>query len=75
MLILDEVDLLLHPLKSELNFPIGHKQLLDMYKQRYQLPIHLLDAFFFAETGQMSANFKENTKAIELLQRSVLESA
>jgi len=68
-LILDEVDLLLHPLKSELNFPIGEKQLLDMYKQRYLLPIHLMDAFFYAETGVMSTHFKDNTRAKELLDR------
>ena len=30
VLIMDEVDVLLHPLKSELNFPIGHKQPIDL---------------------------------------------
>ncbi len=30
-LVLDEVDLLLHPLRSELNFPIGDKVRLDLY--------------------------------------------
>ena len=29
VLVLDEVDLLLHPLKSELNWPLGLKQELD----------------------------------------------
>jgi hypothetical protein len=29
-LIIDEVDLVLHPLKSELNFPIGRKEPLDL---------------------------------------------
>ena len=28
-LFLDEVDLILHPLRSELNWPIGRKQILD----------------------------------------------
>jgi hypothetical protein len=28
VLLMDEVDVLLHPLRSELNFPIGHKQVL-----------------------------------------------
>lgn len=32
-LIMDEVDLLLHPLKSELNFPIGRKFALDLSPQ------------------------------------------
>ena len=35
-LIMDEVDLLLHPLKSELNFPIGKKHALDVSPQRWQ---------------------------------------
>ena len=32
VLLLDEVDLLLHPLKSELNWPIGDKALIDFTK-------------------------------------------
>jgi hypothetical protein len=49
VLIMDEVDLILHPMKSELNFPIGAKYDLDFSPQRWQLPIHILDAIFFAE--------------------------
>ena len=30
VLIMDEVDVLLHPLRSELNFPIGHKYPIDL---------------------------------------------
>ena len=30
------MDLLLHPLKSELNFPIGKKHALDLSPQRWQ---------------------------------------
>ena len=45
-LIMDEVDLILHPLKSELNFPIGAKHDLDFSPLRWKLPIHLLDAIF-----------------------------
>lgn len=33
-LILDEVDLLLHPLKSELNWPLGQKDLLDFTRNK-----------------------------------------
>jgi Protein of unknown function (DUF3638)/Protein of unknown function (DUF3645) len=47
ILILDEVDLLLHPLRSELNFPIGAKVPLDPSPERWQLPMHLLDAVHF----------------------------
>ena len=35
VLIMDEVDLLLHPLKSELNFPIGDKHKLDFSPERW----------------------------------------
>jgi hypothetical protein len=47
VLIMDEVDVLLHPLKSELNFPIGHKQPIDLAGYRWELPIHILDAIFY----------------------------
>jgi len=47
ILIMDEVDVLLHPLKSELNFPIGSKLPIDMSGYRWDLPIHLIDAIFF----------------------------
>lgn len=43
--LMDEVDILLHPLKSELNFPIGQELQLPMLKARTELPMHLLDAF------------------------------
>ncbi|GBG26808.1 Hypothetical Protein FCC1311_030302 [Hondaea fermentalgiana] len=46
VLIMDEVDVLLHPLRSELNFPIGLKDPIDMSGFRWDLPIHLLGAFF-----------------------------
>jgi len=50
--IMDEVDLILHPLKSELNWPLGLKEPLDFtYSNignglRWHLPSHLLDAIF-----------------------------
>ena len=44
--LLDEVDVILHPLHSELNFPIGEKQQLPLSPQRWQLPFHLLDSLF-----------------------------
>lgn len=42
VLLMDEVDLLLHPLRSELNFPVGETQPLDLDTDRWMLPIHLL---------------------------------
>jgi hypothetical protein len=50
--IMDEVDILLHPLKSELNWPLGVKAPLDFTQSqsgsgaRWAIPSHLLDAIF-----------------------------
>ena len=46
-----QVDLVLHPLKSELNFPIGDKVDLDLTVdgERWRVPIVLLDALLYAE--------------------------
>ena len=70
VMLLDEVDLLLHPLKSELNFPLGEKSDLDCSEsgERWTLPIHLLDAVFYASTGRASA-FEERGMAVEILKR------
>lgn len=51
---MSQVDLILHPLKSELNFPIGRKEPLDLTQNRmgrglrWELPHALLDAVFYA---------------------------
>ena len=34
VLLMDEVDLILHPLKSELNYPVGNKEPLDFTNNR-----------------------------------------
>jgi hypothetical protein len=50
--IMDEVDVILHPLKSELNWPMGAKEPLDFTRSRagnglrWSIPSHLLDAIF-----------------------------
>ena len=36
ILMMDEVDLILHPLKSELNFPIGKKRPLDLTQNKFR---------------------------------------
>jgi hypothetical protein len=46
VLVVDEVDVVLHPLKSELNFPIGPKEPVDFAGERWELPIHILEAIF-----------------------------
>ena len=43
ILLLDEVDWLLHPLKSELNFPIGQLYPQDLGPLRWELPMHLME--------------------------------
>lgn len=53
-LFMDEVDLILHPLKSELNYPIGRKEALDMSQNklakglRWELPFILMDVILHA---------------------------
>jgi len=66
-LILDEVDLLLHPLRSELNFPIMERQPLDLSPDRWELAIHALDAIFFAQYRTMSVPFQRSDTAYALL--------
>ncbi len=48
VLIMDEVDVLLHPLRSELNFPLGQKEVLPSY--RWDIPLFIIDGLFFRET-------------------------
>ena len=44
-LLLDEVDLILHPLKSELNWPMGRKDPLDFTRKgiRWDIAFFLID--------------------------------
>ena len=72
-LLLDEVDLLLHPLKSELNWPVGHKDVIDFSRTRlgsglrWDVFWHLIDGIFYATTGKMSVAFKDSREAITIL--------
>lgn len=45
-LLLDEVDLILHPLKSELNWPLGAKEPLDFTAPPRNLEVRLLLSSF-----------------------------
>ena len=65
--LLDEVDLLLHPLKSELNFPIGDKHKLDFSPERWTCAIHALDAVFYLERKSMSVPFHQSGRAHKIL--------
>ncbi|CAM9230572.1 unnamed protein product, partial [Ectocarpus fasciculatus] len=43
--LLGDIDLILHPLKSELNFPIGNSESLSLMPERFELPMYLLELF------------------------------
>jgi hypothetical protein len=60
----------LHPLKSELNFPIGDKYDLDgsAEGERWDLPIHLFDALFYTSCGRVSS-FEQRGTALEILEK------
>ncbi len=69
-LMLDEVDLILHPLKSELNWPLGEKSPLDFSHSsalgdglRWQLPFHLLDAVFYVSTRRLTVMVQQPNEA------------
>ena len=44
--LLDECDMILHPLRSEMNFPIGLKQPLAMMEERVAVSQRLVDGLF-----------------------------
>ncbi|KAI9918712.1 hypothetical protein PsorP6_012156 [Peronosclerospora sorghi] len=54
VLVMDEVDVLLHPLRSELNFPIGNKFPIDLAANRWELPIYLIDCVLAAPNSIMA---------------------
>ena len=73
VLLLDEVDLILHPLKSELNWPLGIKEPLDFTQSkmgkglRWEIPWHLLDAIFYAKEKRMTVAFNDSREALLIL--------
>jgi hypothetical protein len=73
-LLLDEVDLILHPLKSELNWPLGDKIPLDLTMNRsgpglrWQIPFVLLDAIQYYTTGRMTIELVDSRDAVKVVQ-------
>jgi len=65
--------MILHPLKSELNWPLGKRKPLDYGASRWAIPFHLLDALFYCdpsqETPRMPERWKGNGAAQALLDR------
>lgn len=68
--LLDEVDQILHPLQSELNFPIGPKLKLLMSPERFQFPLHLLDGLLYF--GNMDKDKHTDPSETKILQVSPL---
>ena len=73
--IMDEVDIILHPLKSELNWPLGSKDPLDFTQARtggglrWSIPSHLLDAIFSCCGMPIVADIADSRIAIKILER------
>ncbi|CAJ1380920.1 unnamed protein product [Effrenium voratum] len=71
VLLLDEVDLLLDPLKSELNWPMGEKRAIDLIEPelgaaclRGRLPFHILDAIFATAARAPGENAEGSMRAM-----------
>ncbi|KAJ1625237.1 hypothetical protein T492DRAFT_597865 [Pavlovales sp. CCMP2436] len=62
VLILDEVDSLLTPLKSELNWPLGERLPLDHTPARWELAWHLIDGLLHVETGRIAVDFADSSE-------------
>lgn len=62
-----KVDVLLHPLKSELNWPQGDRAPIHFAPARWQLPFHLLDAVLYPACGMCTASWHESPEAQSLL--------
>ena len=54
-LILDEVDLVMHPLRSELNFPLGERRGLHLSTVRWTMAAELLKPFLDLDLGDCSS--------------------
>ena len=71
--IMDEVDLILHPLKSELNWPLGMKEPLDFTRSRagnglrWNLPAHLYDAILSCSGMPILADMADSKEAGQIL--------
>ena len=76
VLIMDELDWITNPMKSELNFPIGLKSPLDLGPleegKRWEVPLHLWDGLFAAETQVPPTHLKNNPQALVAIEQLFL---
>jgi len=74
VIIMDEVDMILHPLRSELNFPIGTKEPLGNAPMRWKFPVYLLDFFLIAgsEDSVYASHVKDSAMTVK--QQEILKS-
>lgn len=63
-LVVDEVDEVMHPLRSELNFPIGERKRLEPAPARWQLPLALFDALSVAFVAATAAEFSVSQRIV-----------
>ena len=73
VLLMDEVDMLLHPLRSELNFPVGQKYPLTPAPHRWSLPIHILDGVQYAANCLSTIDSRVAPTCLESLKQKVKE--
>jgi hypothetical protein len=64
-LLLDEVDLLLHPLRSELNYPTGHMKLLELTAERCAIGLRLLNSILAAAQVVIAKGARSEGRAEE----------
>ena len=80
--VIDEVDVVLHPLRSELNWPLGDRHALDFAPLRWELPAYLIDAVLSFMVppiskahSRASAQQAISTGSVELAQLQALGEA
>jgi len=74
ILLMDEVDMLLHPLRSELNFPIGQKFPLEPKPRRWNIPMFLIDTVLRAVSSQDDSDDNEDETEVQRKLRKIVSS-
>jgi len=63
----DEVDMTMHALRSELNFPFGEKETLDLSPLRWTIQEHMLQPIHYFEDKVLPQNYKHSKRAHSIL--------